>query len=127
MGRPDRLPWLLTLIYLLNVPRLLWMWTATGGSRLLAASLWAFVHFMNQPIYNSMLPEFLPTDRRSAGFGFSNMLGFGCGAIGPLIMPWFDNTTGNYTAGFAALAGIGFLASLLPLFLALRTRRPQPS
>lgn len=125
IARPDRLPGLLVVVYLLNVPFLLLMWFATGWIRLPIASLWAFIHFMNQPIYNSLLPEFLPKHRRSVGFGFSNMLGFGCGAIGPLVMPWFDQIAGDYTVGYAALSVVGLLAALMPLPILARGRRQK--
>ena len=115
LARPDTLPRTLSLVYALNVPCLIWMTLAEGGIRLFAACLWAFVHFMNQPLYNSLVPEFLPRHRRSVGFGFSNMMGFGVGAIGPPLVAVFDERFADYTLGYTVLAGMAFIAALLPL------------
>ena len=120
LARPDSLPGLLSLAYGLNVPFLIWMTFAEGTSRLLAACLWAFVHFMNQPLYNSLLPEFLPRNRRSVGFGFSNMMGFGIGAFGPLLVASFDERFADYTISYSALAGLALAATVLPLPLLSR-------
>ena len=75
---------------------------------------------MNQPLYNSLLPEFLPRNRRSVGFGFSNMMGFGIGAFGPLLVASFDERFADYTISYSALAGLALAATVLPLPLLSR-------
>ncbi|WP_158521046.1 MFS transporter [Fuerstiella marisgermanici] len=115
LAKPAKLPMMLSLVYAANVPFLLWMTFAEGGQRLLAACLWAFIHFMNQPLYNSLLPEFLPSRRRSVGFGFSNMMGFGVGAVGPPLVAQFDERFADYTYSYSALAVLALIAALLPL------------
>ncbi len=115
IARPRTLPILLCLAYASNAPFLLWMTFAGGGQRLAAACCWAFVHFMNQPLYNSLLPEFLPAHRRSVGFGFSNMMGFGVGAIGPPLVAAFGEQASDYTLSYSALAALACVAALLPL------------
>lgn len=122
IARPNTLPVLLSAVYALNIPFLIWMALATGPSRLVAASLWAFVHFMNQPLYNSLLPEFIPRHRRSVGFGFSNMMGFGVGALGPSLVGASDVWFYDYTLSFLALAVLALIAAALPLGL-LSTKR----
>jgi predicted MFS family arabinose efflux permease len=122
LARPGRLPMLLCLIYAGNIPFLIWMTYADGLQRLMAACLWAFVHFMNQPIYNSLLPEYLPQHRRSAGFGFSNMFGFGVGAAGPPLVAMFEKRFADYTIGYSALAGFTLVAAILPLPLLVKFR-----
>lgn len=117
MARPKSVPVLLSIVYAGNIPMLIWMTMATGTSRLVAACLWAFVHFMNQPLYNSLLPEFLPRNRRSVGFGFSNMMGFGVGAFGPPLVAQFDERFADYTLSYLMLAGLAFVAAVLPLLL----------
>ena len=72
----------LTLICLGNVPFLVWMATATGPMRIVSASLFSIVHFMNQPIYNSLIAKYTPNERRSTCYGFSFMMGFGVGGLG---------------------------------------------
>ncbi|MEO2017561.1 MAG: MFS transporter [Fuerstiella sp.] len=120
LAKPRSLPVLLSIVYLGNIPFLVWMTFAEGWQRLVAASLWAFVHFMNQPLYNSLIPEFLPRHRRSVGFGFSNMMGFGVGAFGPPLVALFDERFADYTFSYSALAVLAFAAALLPLPLMFR-------
>ena len=120
IARPGNLPVMLSVVYALNVPFLIWMTFATGIDRLFAACLWAFVHFMNQPLYNSLLPEFVPVNRRSVGFGFSNMMGFGVGSIGPPLVAQFDERFADYTLSYSALAVLAVIAALLPLPLISR-------
>jgi MFS transporter, FSR family, fosmidomycin resistance protein len=115
MARPKTLPLLLALVYAANIPFLIWMTFAEGRQRLMAACCWAFVHFMNQPLYNSLLPEFLPPRRRSVGFGFSNMMGFGVGAIGPPLVAQFGERFADYTLSYSGLAGLALIAAILPL------------
>ena len=120
LAKPRSLPLLLSVVYLANIPFLVWMTFAEGWQRLLAASLWSFVHFMNQPLYNSLIPEFLPRRRLSVGFGFSNMMGFGVGAFGPPLVALFDERFADYTFSYSALAVLAFVAALLPLPLMFR-------
>lgn len=112
---PQKLPTQISIAYALNIPFLLWMASAEGPFRLLAACLWAFVHFMNQPLYNSLLSEFVPRHRRSVGFGISNMLGFGIGAVGPPLVAWLGIFFDDYTSSYAVLAGFALVASLIVL------------
>ncbi len=111
-----RLPEQLALVYFGNAPLLWWMSVAQGNARLVAACLLAFVHFMNQPLYNSLLPEFMPANRRSTWFGFSNMIGFGVGAVGP----WLVGRVGSDRDAYLSLAMIAMLAGLFPLLLKTR-------
>jgi MFS transporter, FSR family, fosmidomycin resistance protein len=115
MAQPHSLPVLLAIVYAANIPFLIWMTFASGWQRLLAACCWAFVHFMNQPLYNSLLPEFLPRSRRSVGFGVSNMAGFGVGAIGPPLVAKFGTQFSDYTMSYSALAVLILIAAILPL------------
>ncbi|MCH8923019.1 MAG: MFS transporter [Planctomycetes bacterium] len=81
-GRPDRLAWMLAVVVLANAPCLVWIALASGPMRIAATCVFAFVHFMNQPLYNSMLADYIPRRRRSLGYGFSNMMVFGMGGLG---------------------------------------------
>ncbi len=126
LARPRSLPVALSAVYALNIPFLLWMAVAEGNQRLVAACLWAFFHFMNQPIYNSLLPDFLPVNRRSVGYGFSNLMGFGVGAVGPYLVADLDSRVADSTYGFMALAGLALIAALLPLPL-MRNRQSATS
>ena len=115
IARPRLLPLQLSLVYAANIPFLIWMTFAEGPARLIAACLWAFAHFMNQPLYNSLVPEFMARNRRSLGFGFSNMMGFGVGAVGPPLVGGFGERFQDYTIAYSVLALIALIAALLPL------------
>jgi MFS family permease len=108
IARPARLRGLLVAVMLANVPCLIWMARAEGIDRFWAACLFGLVHFMNQPIYNSLIAHYVPHHRRSTGYGFSNMMCFGIGAIGPAIagaMP-------SLGRGFWLLALLAVVATL---------------
>lgn len=111
LATPRRLAPMLSLVYLANAPLLLWISVASGTMRLLPCCLLGFVHFMNQPVYNSLLPDYVPTKTRSTWFGFSQMMTFGVGAAGPSLVGWFN----DFQTAFTVLAGISLFAGLLPI------------
>lgn len=111
--QPGRLEKLLVIVLIGNVPPLIWMSLADGYSRFIAACVLALIHFMNQPVYNSLIAQFIPASRRSMGYGFSNMMCFGIGALGPLCAGQIESDTTVY----AMLAGVAALASLLAVWL----------
>ena len=111
LATPRRLAPMLSLVYLANVPLLLWISVASGTMRLLPCCLLGFVHFMNQPVYNSLLPDYVPTKTRSTWFGFSQMMTFSVGAAGPSLVGWFN----DFQMAFTVLAGISLFAGLLPI------------
>jgi MFS family permease len=121
--RPGRLEKLLVIVFLANVPPLLWMSLAEGYSRFVAACLLALIHFMNQPVYNSLIAQFIPLSRRSVGYGFSNMMCFGIGALGPLCAGLIESERTVY----AGLAGVAGLAGLVAVVLMRQVQRnPLP-
>ncbi len=109
------LPIQLALVYGSNAPFLIWMAWADGSMRLIAAGIWTFFHFMNQPLYNALVAEFMSVGRRSFGFGFSNMMGFGVGAVGPYLVAQHDATPQGYTDGYLFLAVAALVAGVVPL------------
>ena len=121
LAKPGRLEWLFFLILLGNAPFLFWMAYATGSQRLLACCLLALVHFMNQPVYNSLLATLIPPARRSTGYGFSNMINFGVGALGPTLAGLMSTDRATYTL----LASIALAAALLAIPLVVLARKSQ--
>ncbi|REJ91883.1 MAG: MFS transporter [Planctomycetota bacterium] len=111
LARPEKLKWQLAVILFANVPPLLWMAVADGVWRFVAACLLALIHFMNQPVYNSLIAQMTPAARRSVGYGFSNMVCFGIGAMGPLLAGILPTERAVYSTlgGVAALAGVAAL------------------
>jgi MFS family permease len=105
-GRADRLERQLTLVTLANAPLLVWMAFAVGQQRMLAAAAFAIVHFMHQPLYNSLIAKYTPRRRRSLCYGFSFAMGLGVGSVGALWAGYSPSDTITYlaTAGVAVLA-----------------------
>jgi hypothetical protein len=115
--RPHRLPALLSMILLANAPVLVWMAIATGSDRpgferIASACVLGFVHFMHQPVYNSLVAQLVPSRRRSLGYGFSNMIGFGLGGFGATIAGHIASERDTYLA-LAALAILAGLTAIL--------------
>ena len=123
IARPERLKQQLSVILFSNVPPLLWMAVAQGPWRFAAACLLAVIHFMNQPIYNSLIAQMTPAGRRSVGYGFSNMVCFGVGALGPLTAGLLPSEQAVYSV----LAAVAVLSGLTSLLLMRRDDKPEPS
>lgn len=115
---PSRLERLLTWITLGNAPCLIWMAWATGSNRVLAAAFFALVHFMHQPIYNSLIAKYTPPGRRSLCYGFSFAMGLGVGSAGAVFAGYSDSETQTYVG----LAIVAVLAAVIGWALVLRNR-----
>ncbi len=113
--RPGRLEFLLVVVLFGNVPPLLWMAFAEGPSRFVAACVLAVVHFMNQPVYNSLIAQHIPASRRSLGYGFSNMMCFGIGAFGSLFAGQFDGESADAIV-YGSLSGVAAVAGLFAAY-----------
>jgi len=70
------------------------------------------VYFMNQPIYNSLIAQYVPHAKRSVAYGFSFLMCFGLGALGPTVSGFIGSAKGDpWTYG--SLAVVAALAGLL--------------
>ena len=128
LARPGRLEWLQVAILAASAPCLVLMGLATGWFCLVSACSFAFIHFMTQPVYNSLIAQLVPSRRRSTGYGFSNMICFGIGGLGPLIV---GQSTDNLLI-YCGLAAVVGLSTLLAAILWWSTRgassdAPTPS
>jgi predicted MFS family arabinose efflux permease len=110
IARAGRLEPFLAFIMFANVPCLVWMAFADGPWRLVAACSAAFVHFMNQPVYNSLIAQYVPSARRSVGYGFSNMMCFGIGALGPTCAGFMTDDIYTYGGMAVVIAFAGCLS-----------------
>ena len=128
LARPGRLEWLQVAILAASAPCLVLMGLATGWFCLVSACSFAFIHFMTQPVYNSLIAQLVPSRHRSTGYGFSNMICFGIGGLGPLIV---GQSTDNLLI-YCGLAAVVGLSTLLAAILWWSTRgassdAPTPS
>jgi FSR family fosmidomycin resistance protein-like MFS transporter len=112
IARPQLLEIQLTLITLANVPALLAMAFAQDGMRAAAAVLFAIVHFMHQPLYNSLIAKYTPPHRRSLSYGLSFAIGAGLGSLGAAFNGFVQSDVGTYTT-LAAAALVGGLVGLI--------------
>lgn len=119
-ARVDRLEWQIAWISLANAPFLFWMAIAEGWQRPLAASLFALVHFMHQPIYNSLIPKYASRKHRSLCFGISISVGLGCGSFGARFAGSFVSDSVIY----CSLAGVALIATGIGILLAFLQRSP---
>ncbi len=118
-ARPRQLEWQVTLVTFGNVPLLIWMALAAGWWRPAAAGLWALVHFMHQPLYNSLIAKYTPRNRRSLCYGFSFAMGLGLGSFGALF-------AGHILSDFLLYGSLGLIAALGGLVgLLLYAMQPQ--
>ena len=123
MARAGHLERFLAIIIFGNVPCLLWMAYASGPWRISAACATAMVHFMSQPVYNSLIAQYVPANRRSVGYGFSNMICFGIGALGPTCAGFLKSDLQTYGGMAVVIAAAGCLALGLKTASANRANR----
>lgn len=123
LARPHRLNRLLVAILLANAPLLAWMALAQGPARLVAACLLAFVHFMHQPVYNSLLPRYVPAARLSTGYGFSNLMCFGLGALGPAWSGYVQTSAPSHLGELWAYGSLALIALAASATAAVLWRR----
>lgn len=122
LARPRLLEWQLTMVMIGNVPFLLWMSFAQDWHRALAAGLLALVHFMHQPIYNSLIAKYTPRVRRSLCYGFSFTCSLGVGSLGAL----FAGANESDQIVYGTLAAVTALSGAIGMSLALLARRVEP-
>lgn len=118
-ANPERLETQLTWITLGNIPCLFLMAFALGPWRFVAAGTFAIVHFMHQPIYNSLIAKYSSRRRRSLFFGISFAIGFGFGSFGAR----FAGNILDETTIYCSLAGIMMLGAVAGWALSRRNRR----
>lgn len=114
LGKAGGLERQLAIVLLATVPLLVAMAYAEGNDRIWASSAVSFVIFMQQPLYNSLIAQYVPKHRRSVGYGFSNAMGFGVGSLGASFAGWLNSDRVIYTT----LAGFALLSSLVVVVIA---------
>lgn len=113
---------MLAVVLAANVPFLYWMSHSDGWASIVSAGLLSLVLFMHQPIYNSLVAKYIPHDRRSVGYGFSNVLTFGFGSFGAGSMGFLLERYGN-SGAYLTLAIFAGTGTLLAIALDWQQRR----
>ena len=122
VARPHRLEPHLALVLGLQAPLLVLMAFAEGSTRIYVAAAFALVHFMAQPVHNSLIASYTSRRHRSTCFGFSFMMGFGVGSSGAMFAGASGSTI-TMIGYYLVLAGLAVLASVLALSLSIATKR----
>ena len=124
IGNPQRLEQQLTMITFMNAPFLVGMAIFAAEWALASAAIFALIHFMFQPIYNSLVAKYTPREHRSVCYGLNFVMGFGVGSLGAILAGWIkDATTLNTNHIFA---GLSLAASLFGVILIILNRKPSP-
>jgi MFS family permease len=116
LGRFGHLERMLVIVIAASVPFLAAMSIAGGPWRIVAATAFVFVHFMQQPIYNSLLADYASPQRRSIAYGFSNTMAFGLGSFGAGFAG-FALVEIGIAATYATLAVVTIIGSLISAVL----------
>jgi MFS family permease len=120
-ARPEKLEQQLTLILFGNAPFLFCMALAESWFRPVAAGLFTLVHFMQQPVANSLIAKYTPPERRSLCYGISFGLSLGLGSFGA----WFAGYSLNDQMTYGTLASIAILAGIAGLALIRLSHLPN--
>jgi ACS family tartrate transporter-like MFS transporter len=90
---------------------------------LAATGLYSFT-----PPFWSLPTAFLRGDGAAAGIGFINAVGNLGGFVGPYVMGWIKDWTGNFQSGLRALAVAAILSALLVASIgSQRATRAEPT
>jgi MFS family permease len=116
LARPGKLEPLLAAVMASNAPFLFAMATAQGYTRVWVTGGFALVHFMNQPLYNSLIASYAPRRRRSLCYGFSFLMSFGLGSFGAMFAGHAGQSFTNEVY-YSTLAGLALAASAVTIVL----------
>ena len=121
IARPAKLERQLAGVAFGNAPFLLAMGLVSAYGRLAAAGGFALVHFMHQPLYNTLVAKYAPSARRSLCYGVSFATGLGVGGLGAAFAGYFDEVETAYRV----LAAAAVLSGIFGIGLAIRNRRME--
>jgi predicted MFS family arabinose efflux permease len=112
------------LVFLTAPPLLLAVGNSHGVTLIIAASVFAFFHFMTQPVFNSLVADYSPPDVRGAIFGAYFFVNFGFGSFAATIQGAVADHMGLGWV-FIVSAGIGLIGVglLTPLLVRALKRR----
>lgn len=126
-ARVHRLEQQLLAVTAMNIPLLLWMSLAEGNYRVGAAATFSVVHFMHQPLYNSLVAAYTPIRLRSSCYGFSFAMSFGLGSFGATLVGFSATDQRAYQTLALIAVGGTVAASLLWLRSMIDRRSPSDS
>jgi predicted MFS family arabinose efflux permease len=93
-----RLERLAPVIGVCTIPALLLTGALSGAALVLAASVFVFFYFANQPVFTGLIADYSPVGAVGRSYGFSFFAGFGLGSIGGIIAGAFVDQWGTHSA-----------------------------
>ncbi|MFQ6617455.1 MAG: MFS transporter [Fidelibacterota bacterium] len=115
-GEKYRLEPFLVVLLILNIPFLISMGIFKDEILILTSIIFAFTHFIWQPVGNSLIAKYTSFRRRGLGYGISNFLTFGVGSFSSGISGYIAESAGvNYV--FIFLGSILSISILIALIL----------
>jgi len=103
-------------------PALFGVWGFTGLGVLAAAALFAFFHFMSQPVFNALIADYTPDCWRGRMYGIYFFCAFGVGSFSASALGYLAESQGIRTI-FVVCAITGIIATGFLLALYLRAVR----
>lgn len=107
----------------LSLPFMALVGLISGIPVILAAALFAMFHFAGQPVENSLVAQYTPSNLRSSGYGLKFVFAFGIGSTAAA----FSGYIGEYfglNSVFFALGGVIFLAIIVTSLLVIIAKEP---
>jgi len=124
-----RLERLSPLLVALAVPALVLIGLVSGGFLVVAASVFIFFYFMNQPVLTGLIADYAPAGAVGRSYGFSFFAGFGLGGTGGVIAGALVDRWDTAAAflGLSVFLGVTFvLCVAIWLISEQRSRSTQP-
>jgi MFS family permease len=120
-----RLERLAPVIGLCSIPALLLTGVLSGAALVIAASVFVFFYFANQPVFTGLIADYSPVGAVGRSYGFSFFAGFGLGSIGGIIAGAFVDQWGTHSAFLALTVFMGLVVGLSFLLWAMAERRQR--
>ena len=110
-----RLERIAPIIGLCTIPALLLTGVLSGAALVVAASVFVFFYFANQPVFTGLIADYSPAGAVGRSYGFSFFAGFGLGSVGGIIAGALVDQWGiqaaflGLTVFMALVVGLSFL------------------
>jgi len=113
---------LAVIVPLATIPLLLIIGNSTELLLIITASIFAFFHFMGQPVYNNLIADYSPADWRGTMYGIYYFCTFGIGSFSATISGYIADKFGINQV-FLVSAGFGLISLAAALVILIRALR----
>jgi predicted MFS family arabinose efflux permease len=113
---------LAVIVPLATIPLLLIIGNSTELLLIITASIFAFFHFMGQPVYNNLIADYSPADWRGTMYGIYYFCTFGIGSFSASISGYIADKFGIDQV-FLVSAGFGLISLAAASVILIRALR----